>query len=706
MSIRVKFLIVVLIAVMLPTAFAAFVSFQSTIQLARGVAADQRAALMREAEGVLRTVMDKNVGIFQQESTTFITAGLVQASDAARLLADPRPVSTPRFAPAEFRESGTAPALGLSERHAVLREDGTRESATVSFRVPAIYVGPTGSQEDADRLAGLATTFGALSPMMSRSGFWQFVTLDSGVHAVFPGHGLLPDGYDPLQDPVYQRARSRVGQGFGSPPSVDPATGQTLVGLMLPVRAPDGSIIGISGVLSRVDAMLEGLRFGTAWGDAAENLFVVIERNEHREETLYIIAKQSYSEAQDAKGFLGIEEFTTDDPADTAEVMTALRSASTGARIVTIGGTPMLCCFAGLPADRIGLVTLVPTASIGAIADDAAARIRNRATNQLIGVLIGIVVFSGAMLLAAFSGARVVTQPIATLAAAMRRVAGGDLDVRAEVTTRDEVGELAEVFNGMVPRLRDHLRISHSLDLAQQVQRKLLPAGPPDVPGFDIAARSYYCDETGGDYFDFIDFDQPGPGRLTIAVGDVTGHGIAAALLMATARALIRMRTGMPGKLAESLADINRHLAADADTGRFMTLMVVALDRAAGTARWVGAGHDPVLVYDTGTDTFTEWEGEDIPLAVQAGWTFHELTTDTLRPGMVLFLGTDGIWETLNASAQFYGKARLRECIRANAARPANEIADAVVADVKAFRGEHPQLDDITLVVIRVTETA
>lgn len=214
---------------------------------------------------------------------------------------------------------------------------------------------------------------------------------------------------------------------------------------------------------------------------------------------------------------MGIEEFTTDDPADAAAVMEALQSAST-ARTVTIDGTSKLCCFAGLPGDRIGLVTLVPTASIGAIADDAAVSIRNRARNQLIGVLIGIVVFSGAMLLAAFSGARGHPADRHTRRG-HARVAGGDLDVQAEVTTRDEVGELAEVFNGMVPRLRDHLRISHSLDLAQQVQRKLLPAGPPDVPGFDIAARSYYCDETGGDYFDFIEFDQPGPERLTIAVG-------------------------------------------------------------------------------------------------------------------------------------------------------------------------------------------
>lgn len=706
MPIRVKFLIALLIAVLMPTAFAALMGFQSTVQIARAVASDQRASLMREAEGVLLTIMQKNVGIFEQEAAVYLASTDLQAAEAARLIAGTERADEPRLGPQAFREGGDAPGLAPSDNHQIIRDDGSRVPATVSHQSPVIYLAPDGNEDHADKLAGLATTLRTLAPTLGRSVYWQFVTLDSGVHLVYPGHGLLPDEFDGRDTPVFQRSRSRIGQGYGSPPSIDPATGQTLVGMVRPVVDAEGQVIGLSGVLSRVDAILDGLRFGTDWGAAAENLFVAINRDEGGTLTAYIIAKRSYSETGlDQVGFVGIETFETDDPETTAEIVRQILSDNDGTRLVTIDGAPVLCCYAGLADSEVGLITLVPEASIGAIADRAASRIRRRATNQLIGLVAAIIVFAVAMIFSAMLGARVVTQPIAALAAAMRRVAAGDLDVQAEVVTKDEVGELAQSFNSMVPRLRDHLRLSHSLDLAQQVQRKLLPAGPPDVPGFDIAARSDYCDETGGDYFDFIDFDQPAPGRLTVAVGDVTGHGIAAALLMATARALIRMRTGMPGQLAESLQDINRHLAADADGGRFMTLMVIDLDHQTRTARWVGAGHDPVLVYDPETDEFFEWEGEDIPLAVQHDWTFHELTSDRMRPGMVMFLGTDGIWEALNTADEFYGKDRLRECIRANAQRSAAEIVDAVIRDVDTFRRGHPQLDDITLVVIRVTET-
>ena len=116
-----------------------------------------------------------------------------------------------------------------------------------------------------------------------------------------------------------------------------------------------------------------------------------------------------------------------------------------------------------------------------------------------------------------------------------------------------------------------HMR--NALELAQAVQQGLLPQSDPSLPGFDIAGVSIHCDETGGDYYDYISTSRKGRDVLAVVVGDVSGHGVSAALLMATARAQIRLRAAMPGEAVAILSDVNRYLSLDTtQTGDFMTL--------------------------------------------------------------------------------------------------------------------------------------
>lgn len=711
MSIRLKFLIALLVATLLPASFVSLLGLSSMVRLSRTLAADQREYLKVEAEGVMRAVMQKNALTMAQIAGSFASAGMILSAETGRLLEEPAPADAEFFMASAFGEGGAAPGLEHSPIHRVSAGvPGVPPGpALVSYAVPVVSVAPDGDADDARRLAALGETFGALSPSLRQTTFWQFVILDSGVQVVYPGNGLLPDDYDGRQSPIYQRSRPNLDRGVGSSASVDPATGQRLVGSIMPVTDSEGEVIGISGVTARVDTVLEGFRFGTEWGADAETMLVYIDPRVPAAEGIFIIVREAYTKGQEQRaGYLGIDKFEADDPEDTGRIAEGIASLEFGHTTIEIDGEPMLCCFGGMGGNGTGLITLVPVASVSEAADAAAGRIRAQAVNLLIGMLVSAMVFSLSIMMAAVVGVRAITRPIGGLVASIRRVAGGDLDVSAEVESKDEIGELATAFNSMVPQLRDRLRIRHSLDLAQQVQRGLLPVAPPKVPGLDIAARSVYCDETGGDYFDFLEFDRPDSGTLAIAVGDVTGHGVAAALLMATARALVRMRTALPGELAESFGDINRHLATDTDAGRFMTLMFLVLDREKRTARWVGAGHDPVLVYDPQTDSFTELVGRDLPLGIEPGWVFTEEQTDELKPGQVLFVGTDGLWEAFNAAEEPYGKDRLRECIRRHARGgegSAAEIADSVIEDVERFRGGHPQLDDITLVVIRLSET-
>lgn len=299
---------------------------------------------------------------------------------------------------------------------------------------------------------------------------------------------------------------------------------------------------------------------------------------------------------------------------------------------------------------------------------------------------------------------RRVTHSLDVVTGVVEQIAAGDFDARVSLKSRDEFGTLARVINEMVPQLREGLKLKDSLALAMEVQQALLPSGPPKMAGLDIAGSSVYCDETGGDYYDFLELSHLGPDRLAVAVGDVTGHGVAAALLMTTARALLRSRAPGQGTLAQVMSDINRHLAHDCHAGRFMTLFYLLIDARSRHLQWVSAGHDPAVLYDPASDSFDELAGEDIPMGLDADWKYNEFNRDGFRSGQVLMIGTDGIWESRNSAGQMFGKQRMREVMRATAGLSAAEIAKAVTVALGEFRAGHLQEDDVTMVVVKFTD--
>jgi len=301
----------------------------------------------------------------------------------------------------------------------------------------------------------------------------------------------------------------------------------------------------------------------------------------------------------------------------------------------------------------------------------------------------------------AFALARKVSQPVQSLIGFMQRVGRGDLDAKAEFGGSREFQQLADALNRMIAGLRDRVRMLHSLNVAMEVQRRLLPATAPKVRGLDVAGHSTYCDETGGDYYDFLVLDQASPDQVLVALGDVMGHGVAAALVMAGVRAVLRDRALAAGDLAELLSRLNRLLASDHGGDRFMTMHLSILDAKTVTIRWVSAGHDPVIVYDPTDGTFTEVGEGDLPLGIMEDMQYREQTS-ALRPGQVLFLGTDGVWEMPDAKGGQFGKDRLREALRDLAVRPADEIAHAIRERLTSFRGDVKSVDDVTFVVVKV----
>ena len=284
----------------------------------------------------------------------------------------------------------------------------------------------------------------------------------------------------------------------------------------------------------------------------------------------------------------------------------------------------------------------------------------------------------------------------------VRRIGEGDLESEVNLQFSPEFFQISNEINSMTAGLRDRMRLRHSLALAMEVQQSLLPSGKPVIEGLDISGHSRYCDETGGDYYDFLDITGLSQTAAAIAVGDVAGHGVAAAMLMATARGILRSRCQEPGTLADLLTHMNDLLVQDTEGEQFMTMLLMTIDAKSGHMRWATAGHEPPFAYDPTTDRFIGLKGSGLPLGILEGVTYNENDFDSVRTGQVYVVSTDGVWETFNEEGEMFRRWRFRELIQSYAHLSADEISERISQDIADFRGESSQQDDIAFVVIKV----
>lgn len=242
-----------------------------------------------------------------------------------------------------------------------------------------------------------------------------------------------------------------------------------------------------------------------------------------------------------------------------------------------------------------------------------------------------------------------------------------------------------------------------ALQLAAEVQKSLLPEEAPIVDGLDIAGKTFPCDEVGGDYFDYLFESKTGNGSLSIVIGDISGHGVDAALLMASARAFLRMRASQQGAVKDIVMAMNRHLTGDMEkNGRFMTLFYLTFDRCNTSVEWVRAGHDPAVLYDPVTDLFTELKGPGLALGIDGDYDYQQQRFEGLAPHQVLVLTTDGTCEACNQDNEMFGKERLQNLIRQNSTKTAKDILDRIIQEHNSFTSGVAQQDDITMVIVKI----
>lgn len=318
-------------------------------------------------------------------------------------------------------------------------------------------------------------------------------------------------------------------------------------------------------------------------------------------------------------------------------------------------------------------------------------------------IFIGAVVFS--ILPAIYLSWRL-NRPIKQLLAGMDAVRNGRVDAKLPILkTGDEMQSLMQTYNQMIDGLAERNALLDALAVANEIQQHLLPQETPAKPGWDIHGGIEYCDQTGGDYYDFLEWDNQTGRFLSVLIGDVTGHGIGAALLMASTRAVLRSHAPRWGSDLQGLfVDINDQLVRDTGEERFVTLFMGLLDLNAASLRYASAGHDPVLLYRAADASVAFLHNTGIPLGILDDAPYLQSEPIALLPGDVLLLSTDGVREAKDPADQEFGSHRLAETLKMLADRSAEEIHRGVLDTVRDFRAGRSQDDDVTLVVVKYTD--
>ena len=248
------------------------------------------------------------------------------------------------------------------------------------------------------------------------------------------------------------------------------------------------------------------------------------------------------------------------------------------------------------------LTSILPVSLMAVLSFNKARMMMVAPTADVITDLLGLTIFVLAVTLAlaivlSRYFATGILAPIQQMESAMQKVATGDFEALVPVVSNDELGALSDHFNHMTGGLKERDRMKQSLELAKEVQQSLLPSSDPESGCLDIAGASIYCDETGGDYYDYLDEKILSADRYGIVLGDVSGHGLPSALMMATVRAAVRQRAALPGSIGQVISDVNRQFCRDVEeTGGFVTLFFLVVDTAQQRLDWVRAGHDPALL--------------------------------------------------------------------------------------------------------------
>jgi serine phosphatase RsbU (regulator of sigma subunit)/pSer/pThr/pTyr-binding forkhead associated (FHA) protein len=264
------------------------------------------------------------------------------------------------------------------------------------------------------------------------------------------------------------------------------------------------------------------------------------------------------------------------------------------------------------------------------------------------------------------------------------------------LTTLASVAAIRVENTRLIEERLERERLERELALASEIQQRFQPTAPPVVSGYELQGISFPCYEIGGDYYDFIERDD---GRLVIALGDVSGKGTAAALLMSSLHAAVHAQSGSHDTLVATISAVNKYLADNIPANRFVTLFYAELDPGSGSLSFLNAGHNPPLIVHS-AGTVEQLASGGLPLGIKRDADYREGRTQ-LQHGDVLVIYSDGVTEAVSPSGEEFGPTRLYEVVSRNIEASAAGIRDRIESSLTKFSQGTSAADDITLVIVK-----
>ncbi len=343
--------------------------------------------------------------------------------------------------------------------------------------------------------------------------------------------------------------------------------------------------------------------------------------------------------------------------------------------------------------------------------------------------LILILIFTIVAVIGSFFLAGGITKPIRKLVSAMQEASEGNLNIAVRVRSRDEVGQLAKVFNKMMYQLNEKTselehfahtleerverevaerrrrdeaekqRLIREIQHAREVQMGLFPKSPPQIEGLDIWGVCYPAREVGGDFFDYLPLDE---NKSCIALGDVSGKGMRGAMNAVMAYGMLHAQARSFSSAATIISELNAALFTRMEETTFTTLSLGIIDVQAREIQLCNAGNPYPILLREGKASLLELSGMPLGIIPEIDYDEERLA---LIPGDVLVLYSDGISEAMTADDRMYGMDTLRKLIGTfPPGLSAQSVVERILQDVRRFVGDYPQSDDMTIIAARVYE--